>query len=308
MAPMRTIMSISLRALLVAGLAFAGPVGAAYAADDPNEVVARAAGAEIKLGEVREMLRGLDPNMRQQMERDPQILARLLRARLERGAVLNEARSKKWEERPDVQALFEQARSQVILNSYLQSVVKLPDNFPTEGEVQAAYEANKPSLLRPGQYHLAQIFLAFPASADKGVMDALQRRADELARRARTKGTDFAALARESSDHKESAATGGDLGWLGFQQLLPEVRNAVGTMGKGDISLPIRTPSGFHIVRLIESKPSEITPLAEVREQLVASLRQRRFEELQGSYVNALLERGGLAINELALKKAFTGP
>src|SRR6266404_4642914 len=106
MAPMRTIMSISLRALLVAGLAFAGPVGAAYAADDPNEVVARAAGAEIKLGEVREMLRGLDPNMRQQMERDPQILARLPRARLERGAVLNEARSKKWEERPDVQALF----------------------------------------------------------------------------------------------------------------------------------------------------------------------------------------------------------
>ena len=292
-------------AALTLALALAVPVVAARAADDANEVVGRVGSAEIKLGQVRDFLRNADPNLRHQAERDPQVLARLVRGDLGRMAVLNEAREKKWDQRPEVQAQIELARNQVIVNSYLQSVVQLPQGFPTDAEIQSAYEVNKNALMKPGEYHLAQIFLAIPPSADKGVIDALQRRADELTRKARAKGTDFAALARESSDHKESAVNGGDLGWLSAQNLLPEVRNAVAGMAKGEVSLPIRVPGGFHIVKLTDSKPSVVAPLSEVRDGLIATLRQRKFEELQATYLNAMLERNGLAINEVALRKAL---
>jgi peptidylprolyl isomerase len=158
--------------------------------------------------------------------------------------------------------------------------------------------------MKPGQYHLSQVFLSVPASADKGVTDAVQRHAEEIARKARGKGSDFAALARETSDHKESAVNGGDIGWVSAEKLLPEIRNIVATMARGEVSPPIRTPAGFNIVKLIEVKPSELAPLSEVRDGLIQSLRQRKLEELQAAYVNALLERSGLAINEMALRKA----
>jgi peptidylprolyl isomerase len=281
-----------------------GGATAVRAADDPNEVVGRVGGAEIKLGQVRDFLRAADPNLRQQAERDPQVLNRLVRTELGRMAVLAEARDKKWDQRPEIQALMEQARTNVMFGTYLQSVVQMPAGFPSDAEIQAAYETNKGNLMKPSEYHLAQIFLTVPPSADKGVTEAVQRRAEELGRRARAKGTDFAALARESSDEKESAVKGGDLGWVSAQILLPEVRNVVGVMAKGEVSQPIRTATGYHIVKLVDTKPSVVAPLAEVREGLIQGLRQRKLEELQGAYLNAMLERNGLAINEVALRKA----
>jgi peptidylprolyl isomerase len=287
--------------MLGLGLLLAAP---ARAADDPNEVVGKAGGAEIKAGQVHDFVQRLDPAQRAQAQKDPQALLPALRSELGRLAVLNEARDKKWDQRPDVQALIEQQRNQVVLSSYLQSVVQLPAGYPSDAEVQAAYESNKGNLMKAGQYHLAQIFFTVPASADKGVTEAVQRRAEEIARKARGRGTDFAALARENSDHKESSVQGGDMGWLGAPQLLPEIRNAVAAMAKNEVSQPIRTVAGYHIVKLLESKPSEVVPLADVRESLVQTLRQRKLEELQAAYINGMLERGGVAINEMALRRA----
>ena len=302
--------SFPLRSLL-AGVALTAaltvPASAPRAADDPNEVVGRAGSVEIKLGQVRAFVNRLDPAARQQAQKDPQVVARLVRNELGRLSLLNELTAKKWDQRPEVQAQIENARQQMLVSSYLQSVVQLPPGFPSDAEVQAAYDSNKGNLMKPGEYHLAQIFLMVSASADKGVIDALQRRAEDLARKAHAKGADFATLARESSDDKDSAAKGGDLGWINGQMLLPEIRNIVASMGKGEISQAVHTPAGFHVVKLIDVKPSTVAPLAEVRDGLIGTLRQRKLEELQAAYVNAMLDHAGLAINEVALRKAV-GP
>lgn len=291
-------------ARLVLTVALTTSAQAVRAADDPNEVVGRAGGVEIKLGQVRDFVNRLDPAARQQAQKDPQVVARLVRTELGRLALLNELAAKKWEQRPEVQAQIDNARQQVLVSSYLQSVVQLPPGFPSDAEVQAAYDGNKGVLMKPGEYHLAQIFLIVPASADRGVTEAVQRHAEELARKAHTKGTDFAALAHQSSDDKDSAAKGGDLGWISATVLLPEIRNVVAAMGKGEISQSVHTPAGFHIVKLLDAKPSELAPLADVRQGLIATLRQRKLEELQNAYIGSMLDREGLAINEVALRKA----
>ena len=304
---MKTFLLRSLPAAVALAVVSIAPLSTAHAADDPNEVVGRAGGAEIKLGQVRAFVNRLDPASRQQAEKDPQVIVRLVRNELGRLALLNEVTAKKWDQRPEVQAQIEAARQQVLVSSYLQSVVQLPPGYPSDAEVQAAYDGNKASLMKPGEYRLAQIFLIVPSSADKGVVEAVQRRAEDLARKAHAKGADFAALARESSDDKDSAAKGGDLGWVSSTILLPEIRNAVAGMAKGEVSQAIHTPAGFHIVKLADMKPSEVAPLADVRQGLIANLRQRKLEELQVAYVNAMLDREGLAINEVALRKAI-GP
>lgn len=290
------------RGLLLAVL-LSIPLAASRAADDPNEVVGRVGSTEVKVGEMREFIRALAPNLRQQAEKDPQVLNRLVRAKLEQLAVLNEARDKKWEQRPEVMRQIDAARNQVLFTSYIESVARPPDSFPSEAEIATAYEANKANLMKPAQYHLAQIFLAIAPGADKAGIDAAQKRADELDRKAHAKGADFGALARQSSEHKDSAQQGGDIGWLPAQQLLPEIRNAVATMAKGEISPVIRTQTGFHVIKLLESQPSALATQAEARETLVAGLRQRKFEENQAAFLSALLERSGIAVNEMVLKK-----
>lgn len=290
--------------VLVLGFGLLGTPALAQPRPGDDEVVGKVGNAEVKAGMVREFLRNADPATRQQAEKDPKLLLPLVRAELERQAVMNEARDKKWDQRPEVKVMIDRARDQVIATSYLQSAVQLPQNFPSEAEVQAFYDGNKGNFTKAPEYRLSQIFLAIPASADKGVIEALQRRADELARKARTKGTDFAALARESSDHKETALTGGDTGWQSAALLLPEIKNIVGGMAKGDVSPPIRSAAGFHIVKVADSKPMAQATLAEVRDGVVQTLRQRRFEELQVAYVAQMIERGGLAINEMALRRA----
>jgi len=78
----------------------------------------------------------------------------------------------------------------------------------------------------------------------------------------------------------------------------------VATMKQGEVSQALRTLTGFVIVKVLDTKPSEIATLPEVRDNLVQTLRQRKFQDLQAAYVNGMLDRGGLTINEAALRKA----
>src|SRR5262249_4663978 len=126
-----------------------------------------------------------------------------------------------------------------------------------------------------------------------------------LAKRARAKNAIFEDLARTSSEHQPSATRGGDLGWADQTQLVPEIRNEVAGMNKGEISDPILGSSGWHIVRLVDTKPAGPRPLAEVKDTLVATLRQRKIQELQQAYIAKLLEKSPVAVNEARLRALF---
>src|SRR5262249_1012833 len=118
---------------------------------------------------------------------------------------------------------------------------------------------------------------------------------------------DFAALARQSSEHKESAARGGEMGWAPENQIVPEIRNQIAGMSKGDVSDPIRAADGWHIVRLVDTKPEAPPPLAEVRDTIVAPLRQAKAQTNQQAYVAGLLQKTPISVNEIGLRKIFEG-
>ena len=79
--------------------------------------------------------------------------------------------------------------------------------------MKAFYDANRASLMLPRRYRIAQIYLARPAGGDRSAIDATAKPDAELAEKAHAPGADFAALAKESSQHAESAARGGEMGW-----------------------------------------------------------------------------------------------
>jgi peptidylprolyl isomerase len=278
-------------------------IGAAVAAEDGAEVVARLGAANVTLADLKDFVLGLDPQTRQQAAKDPQLLTRLVRVELARMALLSEAKEKHWDEQPDVARQIERARNQTIAASYLASVAALPASYPSDAEIQSAYDQNRDRFMVPRQYDVAQIFVAVPAGADKATEDAAHRRADDLVKKAKAKGANFAELARKNSDQPDAAKTGGDLGWLPETQILPEVRSVVAGMGKNEISDAIRSSAGWHIVELIDTRPAGPRPLAEVRDAVVQGLRQRKLEENEQAYLGKLLESKHAAVNEIGLAK-----
>ena len=90
-------------------------------------------------------------------------------------------------------------------------------------------------------------------------------------------------------------------------KLIPEIRVVVTRMNKGEISTPIRTANGWHIVRLSDRKPSAVRPLPEVRDQLVASMRLRKAQEGERSYIESLVGKSSVTVNQVELQKLQGG-
>ena len=104
---------------------------------------------------------------------------------------------------------------------------------------------------------------------------ATEKKAQELLEQAKAEGADFAALATEHSADPGSAALGGDLGWFDDKTMVPEFTEAAFSLvEEGDISEPVRTSFGVHIIKL-EGK-RDYKPLEEARDDIRTAIRTAR--------------------------------
>jgi hypothetical protein len=286
----------------LAALSLCAPV-TLFAAEPAGEVVVKMGGIELTLADARKLLEKQTPEVRAQLVASPAAMEKAIRAEIMRRAVLAEAASKHWEQRPEVADLLERAREQVIVGSYVSSLTRPAADYPSEQEIKAAYEANKAALAAPVQYHVAQIYLVLPEGADKATTAAIERKAAELAKTAHEKGADFAALARKSSEHRETAANGGDMGWLSEDRIAPEMRSVIAALAPGEVSGPIKLSQGWHILKLLERKDAAPRSLDEVRDTLVQALRRKKAQENEAQYLQELASKTPLAVNGIALGK-----
>jgi peptidylprolyl isomerase len=195
-------------------------------------------------------------------------------------------------------------RDSAIVETYLQTISVPPENYPDDAEVQKTYEANKSAFIVPRQFRIAQIFVA-AAEGDKAATDQARKKLSDIQARLKQPKADFAAIARDLSDQRETAERGGELGWVAETQIRPEIKARVMALSDNAISEPIKLDDGWHIVKLIETKASITRPLTEVRPLLVQRLRAQRADLLRRNHLARLLEQNPPAINELALGRVF---
>ncbi len=272
-----------------------------------GEVVARVGGSDVTAEELRAAVALLDARSQAAMARDPALLSQTVRAILANRLVLKEALAKKWDQQPAVLAQIARARENLITESYLQSVTTPPESYPSDADIKSVYEANASAFLVPRRFKLAQIVVTVSKDADKTAEDAARKKLDEVLKKVKQPGADFAALARASSDDAASAERDGELGWLGEPDLRAEIRSQVSGLPKAGITEPIRLDDGWHILKLLDTEASRTRPLAEVRDSLVQRIRAERTEANRRAYVTELLKQAPPVVNEIALSKLFDG-
>ncbi len=258
----------------------------AFAAGNGDEILARMGAIEIKRSDMERLLGKVPAKATPEQIR---AINQALRTELIRRTLLDEATRAAWDKKPEVRQQIDAAREQVIVSTYINQQVRPAADYPTQADVQAAYEASKSQLVRSPQVHLAQIY----------TKDAAQ--ADEVAKKAHEKGADFSQLSTQYSQHAESVRNKGDMGWLVVENLTPEIRAVAEKLNTGEVSKPIKVADGWHVLKLIERKGAETIPLAEVRERLVQSLRLKRAQENEQRYLDQLVSRTPITVNEIAL-------
>lgn len=270
-----------------------------------GDVVARIGGQDITADQIRATLAMLPPEHQVALARDPALLSQTVRMVLANRLVLAEAAAKNWGEQPAVVEQLKRIRESAITESYLQSVSTPPASYPSDAEIQEAYDANKTAFVVPRQFRLAQIFVASQKDADAATAEKAKAKLADIQSKLKQKA-DFAGLAKELSDQKENAQNGGEIGWVAENQIRPEIKDQVMGLDANAVSEPIRLDDGWHLIKLLETKPASTRALDEqVRQLLIERLRAQRAEALRREYLARLLEKNPPAINEIALSKVF---
>lgn len=154
---------------------------------------------------------------------------------------------------------------------------------PSEEELQAYYDTNLSQYRTPGQVRASHILLRIGESDEMEV----EARAAALAARARG-GEDFAALALEFSEDEGTAGGGGDLGTFGRGRMVPEFEAAAFSMAPGEISDPVKSAFGYHVILVTEAEEEVTEPFEDVRDSIANILKQERASSRGRSLAQAI--------------------
>ena len=255
-------------------------VSDASAQDDGSTVLVRVNGHEITVAEMRlaaatitDQLANVPANAR---------FTFLVQYLIERHLIAQEAVKREIESDPEYQRLMTYYKAKAARDAYFASKIK-PQI--TDQVVRAEYDKQAAAVDNQEKFHLRQILVADEATARK-VYASLES------------GGDFAKLANENSPN-EDATDGGDLGWLGTDEMFPEFVEVAGKLEAGKYSQPIESKFGWHIIMLQEKKVISAQPFEKVKGGLTLMLTRIKVQET----VTALRKDADIEVVHPDLKK-----
>ena len=275
---MKYALPLSLLVLTAFGQAPPAPQPAPVA---PETVVAKVGGKPVTVAEVKAMIARLPSELQQAFSQNPKGAMQslyLMEHLNKEAAKTNLAAQSPYKEQLEMQRM--QILAQAVLTEQSQKTVV------ADADVEKRFEADK------SKYETAKIraiYVGFadpkapapkPAEGEKpkpALTEAeAKAKAEGLVKQLKS-GADFAALAKSESDEKGSAAKGGDMGTIRRGDQIPEdIKKAIFAMKAGEVTDPMKQGAGFFIIRVDETG---VQKLSEVREQLLAAMKQERFQE-----------------------------
>jgi len=220
-----------------------------------DRVVATVKGSKVLFRDVRLAYE----NLPQQYRGLPltQLYQPLVQQLVERRLVLLAAELDNLADKPKVASRIAQARERILEQAYVADKVA---SVATEDTLKARYEAEKYTAKGPDEVRASHILVETREEAD-AIVAELQ------------KGGDFAAIAKEKSKGP-SGARGGDLGYFMKDKMVPEFASAAFALKTGEISAPVKTEFGWHVIKTVDRRQGQGPSFAERAPELRQALAQ----------------------------------
>jgi peptidyl-prolyl cis-trans isomerase C len=246
--------------------------GCGQRTQDPSKTLATVNGKAITVSEFDLRWSQL-PEFARKKYLGPEGRKGFLEELIDREVLLQEAQKRGIEQDRILLDRVERFKERSVLDKLVREEVDSRVSVSPE-EIKARYDANPSAFTAPDEFRASHILVRSETEA----VD-LKKQLDE--------GKDFAALARTMSVDTNTKNKGGDLGIVKRGQMLPEFENALMRLKPREVSGPVGSQFGYHVIKLISRTAGQ--PLSfdqakeQVREQLLVDKKQKRFKELVGA-------------------------
>ncbi|SFT19515.1 peptidylprolyl isomerase [Paenibacillus sp. BC26] len=169
---------------------------------------------------------------------------------------------------------LEDLKKQTPMQLRIRKIIE-PSVKVTDADVKQFFEANRAEFDVPEQVKASHILVATKAEADE-ILKQLKA------------GADFAKLAKEKSTDVGSGAAGGDLGYFSKGTMVPAFENAAFSLKVGELSEPIKSEYGYHIIKVTDHKAAKAATLAEKQDEIKEQLISQKVQELSFTWLTEL--------------------
>lgn len=247
-----------LAALLGLLIVPAGALRAEDAAGDP--VLAKVNGIEIHQSDLKvaEDEAGQLPAMAPDAKQDY-----LVQFTTDMILVSKAAEDKKLGDGADFKRKMEFARKKLLMESLLQSISK---DALTDAAMHKVYDEAVTQMGSEQEVHARHILIRAAPGDDKASKEA-EDKIKAIAARI-NKGEDFAKVAAEATEDPSGKASGGDLGYFSKEQMVPEFSEVAFKLDKGQVSAPVKTQFGWHVIKVEDKRVKPAPKFDEVKPQI----------------------------------------
>lgn len=271
---------------LVAATLFVLPgcAGMGEAMSAHTDVVAQAAGNELRVEEAAQILAG-NP----QVPADPQVVRAVADLWVDYTLLATAVREDSTLAALDIENFIQPLREQELVNQLRQQVIEV-DTIVDDAELERRWATEGPS----AEIHARHILLRMPTGGTDAQRDSVRALAESLRERA-VGGEPFAELAQQYSQDPGSAARGGDLGFFERGRMVEPFEEAAFQLQPGEISEVVETPFGYHVILVEDRRQPDI---GAEREQFRQYLIQTAVNEAERVYLDSLAAEANVEIQE----------
>jgi peptidyl-prolyl cis-trans isomerase C len=246
------------------------------AAPTKDYTILKVGSEEVKDSEVQDVWKGLFPGGASPdfSSFDENIRQNVLRGIVSERLIYSEAVKEGFDKSAEVKKRLAALEKQLVMQTYMENKAK---SLVTEDQLKKLYAEKVATTKNQEEVHARHILVASEDEAKK-IRDEIK------------KGGDFDKIAKEKSTDKASGAQGGDLGWFTKDRMVPEFAEAAFKLKKGDISDPIKTSFGWHIIKVEDRRKVEVPKYEEMKDELMAEAQGKAMQE----YVEGLLKKSDI--------------
>ncbi len=225
---------------------------------------------QIDLDYVSLLVTNMNEQERLKILEDPALFKQVIESEANNRSTVSAAIFNKLVQDRNIEFLMRRGAENILREAYLNRLVvsKLPKDFPNAEQVAEYYESNKAQFIVPERIHVWQIFFKKSEKADAKEISALKKKAKKIISDIKKGKADYSNLALSQSEHEQSKTLGGYMGLLKTSDLLPEMKDPLLKLKEGQLSKPVESESGIHILKRGKILKAETLQLSQVKQQI----------------------------------------
>ena len=251
--------------------------------------VAKVGGATITKADFDRELKAL-PEYAQQLFQDEQGRQKFLDEIIKKEILYQEAVKKGFDKTPEFTKKMEDFRKLTLASELLEKEIMTKAKV-SDQEAKDYYAKHKDEFTTTSQIRASHILVKTEEEAKK-VLERLK------------KGEKFEEIAKKDSLDKGSAPNGGDLGFFSRGQMIPAFERAAASLKVGELSGPVKTEYGYHIIKVVDKKTGPTMEFDKVKDMIVQRLSGERQKEAFDKYVEDLKKGYKIEINKDSFAQA----